>query len=541
MMNGGGGNMGRPAGMTRNALVISLGSVAALAVLVCLLSWSTSTPVAPRRTANKPAGKGDAADQSAVTVGESSPESSPASDGGLVVYCAAGIAKPIADAAAAYEKEFGTRIQLTYGGSGTLLTNLQVAKRGDVYLAADTSYITLARERDLLDEALPIARIHPVIAVVKGNPKKIHAVDDLLRADVKLALANPDAASIGKLTQKLLEKSGHWERVKAAATVFKPTVNEIANDVILGVVDAAVIWDANVRQASRLESVTVPEFENVMEEVTAGVLRSCQDPAAALKFVRYLQAPEKGQKSFAAHGYSIVDGDVWEEAPTLTLYSGGLNRIAIQETLLRFKAREGVDLNVVYNGCGILVGMMKVGGAPDAYFACDRSYLVPVQDKFLPAREVSETDMVIIVQKGNPKNVHSMADLAQPDLKLGVANEAQSTLGGLTNRLLEALNLYESVSKNFKVSSPTADYLVNQMATGSLDAAIVYQANVSEVPDKFDVVRITERSPTAVQPIAVAKDSRHKFLTNRLIDALTSRDSRQRFEAADFRWRLGAN
>jgi ABC-type molybdate transport system substrate-binding protein len=288
-----------------------------------------------------------------------------------------------------------------------------------------------------------------------------------------------------------------------------------------------------------LEAVTVPAFEEAVEEVTISVLESCRQPAAALQFARFLQAPGKGQKNFAAHGYQTVDGDAWADVPTLTLYSGGLNRIAIEQTLPQFEAREGARINVVYNGCGVLVGMMKVGGTPDAYLACDTSYLEQVRDKFLPARELSETDMIVIVQKGNPKNIHSLADLAQPGLKLAVANEEQSALGGLTRHILEQLGLYDSVARNVKVNAPTADYLVNQMALGTLDAAIVYRANVSRVHGKFDVIPITEREPRAVQPIAVAKDSHYKYLTNRLIDALASDESRERFEAADFRFRVG--
>ena len=41
---------------------------------------------------------------------------------------------------------------------------------------------------------------------------------------------------------------------------------------------------------------------------------------------------------------------------------------------------------------------------------------------------------------------------------------------------------------NVRTQTPTADLLVNQMKTGSLDAAIVYRANCSFVKDDLPII-----------------------------------------------------
>lgn len=531
--------------LANNGLLVGAGSIVALVVLGYLLFSAALDSQAGSTGTNTPTNRGH------KTANKAALAATPATDSDatapLVVYCAAGVKAPIEAIAQAYEKErFGSPIQLQYGGSGTLLSNLRVANRGDLYIAADTSYIDLARQQDLLDEAIPLARQTPVIAVAKGNPKNIAGLDDLTRDNVRLALANPEAASVGQLTKKLLEASGHWEKVSAKTKVFKPTVPEIANDVLLGSVDAAIVWDATVRQfPGKLEAVQVDAWSDAAQDVTVGVLKSCQRPAEALRFARYLQAPEKGEPEFTARGYATIGGDAWVETPTLVLFSGGVNRIAIQDTLVEFERREGVRLNIQYNGCGILVSTMQAGTMPDAYFACDESYMTQVADRFTPARTVSETDMIVIVQPGNPLGIKSVKDLAREGLKLGIANEEQSALGSLTQRLLsqistdDGVDLYEAIQPNVKVRTPTADLLVNQLRAGGLDAAIVYAANVSQVRDKLEVIPITEGQPTAVQPIAVADRSKHKYLTARLVETLTTEQSRHAFEQAGFRWRAG--
>ncbi len=225
----------------------------------------------------------------------------------LIVYCAAGLKKPVEALALQYEQETGVSVSLQYGGTGTLLSQLQIAKRGDLFLAADEGAIADAARLGLIDETLPLVVQHPVIAVRQGNPKRIATLDDLLRPGVKTALPNPDAASIGKVTRNLLG-ADRWDALAAAAAVMKPTVTEVAADVTLGAADAAIVWDAIVPQFKGLEAVEQPEFKDHRENASAAVLIACKQREEALRFARYLAAPDKGGAVFAEHGFRPAGG-----------------------------------------------------------------------------------------------------------------------------------------------------------------------------------------------------------------------------------------
>lgn len=527
-------------GKLNSGLAIAGGSLLFLIIMVGVLIYAP-----PKNAPETPVQTDQNSDSAQTKLADGETKSETSDDESLLMYCAAGIKPPVAALAAQFaEEEFGVPVQLQYGGSGTLLSNLQVVKKGDLYLAADTSYIEIAREKNLVKEAIEVARMQPVIMVKKGNPKNIQSIDDLTKEGISFSLANPDAASIGKLTKKELQKANKWEAVSKSARVFKPTVSEVANDILLGAVDAGIVWDATVNQHSdQTEMVEVPEFAQAVKNVTVGILNSSQKPQQALMFARYLQAPEKGEKQFSSMGYQTAKGDTWEPHPQILLFSGGVNRLAIQDTLKGFEQREGVSINVVYNGCGILVGQINSGQSPDAYFACDTSYMVQVQPKFTLPLTVAETDMIIIVEKGNPKNIKSVYDLAGENIKIGIAHHEQSALGALTKKLLGPLvlkdkSLYDAIQPNVKTNTPTADLLVNQLRTGSLDAAIVYRANISKVTDKLDVVEIKEGRPLAEQPIAILKSTKYPNLMQRLVDQLTSNSSRIIFESRGFRWRI---
>jgi molybdate transport system substrate-binding protein len=457
----------------------------------------------------------------------------------ILLFCAAGIKAPISEAAKAYEDEFGIKVQIQYGGSGTLLSNLEISNQGDLYIAADTSYTDIARDKGLVQETIPLSLLQPVIAVPEGNPKNITSVDDLLRDELRLSLANPDAASVGKTAKKLLGKIGLWEKINKAVQdngVFKPTVNEVANDVKLGTVDAAIVWDITVNQYDELEAIPIRGSEDFIKHVTIGVLTQSKQSAEALRFARYLAASEKGGPIFEKNGFPAVAGDPWAKAPEILYYSGGVNRIAIEDTLKAFQNREGVSIVTVYNGCGILLGQIKSGGQPDMYHTCDVSFMKGVEKQFGMASEISRTDIVIIVPKGNPFNIQSLADLASTKLQLGVCNEEQSTLGTMTANLLRANNLYEAVSQNIVVNTPTADLLVSQLTVGKLDAAIVYKANTTFIRDSVDVISLVLDGAVATQTIAVAQKTRYPQLLERLENTLRRTKSEELFLNSGFDW-----
>ncbi len=461
----------------------------------------------------------------------SAPAAAP--EGPILVYCAAGVRKPVEAAV----KSYGAGVQLNFGGSNTLLAQAELVRKGDLFIAADDSYVQLAREKGLAAEALPLARQVPVLAVAKGNPRKVRSLDDLLRADVKLGQANPDATAVGKLVRQALEKKGRWAALKEKTLVFKPTVNEVANDLKLGTVDAGFVWDATVQQYPELERVDVPELAGLKAEVVAVVLKSSSMPSAALRFARYLAARDRGQAEFKKDGYEGVEGDVWAEKPSLLLYAGAMLRPAIEKTLVAFEQREGCEVSRVYNGCGILVAQMKAGIQPDLYFACDTSFMEQVKDRFDAPTDVSINQLVILVKKGNPHGIKTLLDLGKPGLKIGIGHEKQCALGALTQETLLQSKTKAEVMKNVVVQSPTGDLLVNQMRTGSLDAVVAYVSNAAASADALDAVAVDLPCALAIQPLAPARETKHKYLASRLIEALKTPESRRCFETEGFRWK----
>lgn len=466
-----------------------------------------------------------------------SADSSDAKVSPLVIYCAASNKAVMEAVRQDYERDYRQDVQVQYGSSQTLLASLEIAKTGDLYLPADDSFLKTAEEHHLITDVFPLADMTAVIAVKKGNPTGIATLSDLLRDDVRLAQGSTDATAIGKVTKLTLSEIGQWDAVERHTTVFKSTVNEVANDVKIGAVDAGIVYGPVLHDYDTLEAVRIPELNPIRSRVAVAILKSAADPARAAHFARYLSARDKGLERYREYGFDVVDGDVWSEQPELTLYAGSMLRPAIEATITAFEKREGIRVTRVYNGCGILVAQMKAGEVPDAYFACDAEFMNQVNDLFPEPQSISQNELVILVQKGNPLGIKSLRDLSKEGVRVGIGHEKQCAMGWITQKTFTESGLKTELMKNVAVQTPTGDMLVNQMRSGSLDAAVAYLSNAAGSAAYLDAIRIQGiPCSIATQPYAVAKNSGHRQLGERLLQAIQTESSKDIFTREGFRW-----
>jgi len=225
----------------------------------------------------------------------------------LVVYCSAVLRPAIRVLAERYQNVHGVAIETRYGGSGALLAGLELAGDGDLFIAADQGYLNAAASRGLIQHSQQIGSMSLVIAVKRDNPKQINSLEELLRDDVRLGLANPKTAAAGEAARSLLKGKSLWELVSKHARVLKPSVTEVANDVVLGTLDAAIVWDATVAQLDRLTAIKLrgSESPSVQGRVAIGLLTTASNAEDAKQFAHYLASPSLGLPVFARFGISV--------------------------------------------------------------------------------------------------------------------------------------------------------------------------------------------------------------------------------------------
>jgi molybdate transport system substrate-binding protein len=468
-------------------------------------------------------------------------------DQALTVYCAAGVRKAVEEVAKKFEQEMGYPVALEYANSGVLENRLYQDKEAgldnaDLYIPADYVFTDRAKSRGVTAEAFQVATWKVVLGVKPGLGLDIKAATDILDQEISFVICDP-LAGVGKKTKKHLSQSGVWERINDAKSASFPTVTEAAHAVKENAgTQAAFVWDTIARQMG-LDIIELPELEGSLSKITVGVTSTSAQPTKALQFARYLHAPEKGGKVFARHEYKPLPGDKWAVTPELRIDCGGVNREAVQRTITEFQEREGCVVDVVYAGCGTLVGKMQTGdqGLPDLFVTCDASYMDKAQialgNPFGTDVRLSSTPIVLLVKKGNPHEVQKLEDLAKPGIKVGTTDPAASTLGDISHQLIKATGKFPEVEKNIVMMADTAHTLIQSMEAGEkLDVVMVYEANIQHLNDRFDYITLTQDMATAVQNVAAKKDTDFPNLAERLMSVLASADSKRRFEQLGFKW-----
>ena len=475
----------------------------------------------------------------------------------LIIQCAAALREPMEEIIPLFEQQKGIPIEVRYGESASILTNLRVTKQGDIFLPADDSYI--ADAEDLLGDVLPLAKMNAALVVNPAFGRSINTWEDLFKGETQIAIANPKAAAVSRLTKAHLDDST-WKRLSARAVEMGP-VTQVANAVKNDRnITAGIIWDSMVSSPhyKDLQQVKLKELDGIAATVKIGVVKNSPRYAEALGFAQFVAigCPDILRK----HGFTVIATPVAEtpkkaptvekndppkkeatstEQPEILVYAGAMLRPAIEETINEFEKREGVRITRVYNGCGILVSQMKAGQRPDVYFSCDATFMNQVQDLFEESKVVSKNQLVIAVKKGNVHGIKSLKDLGKEGLRVGVGHEQQCALGVITEGVLIRSKTYKSVMENVKVRSPSGDLLVNQLRTGSLDAVVAYISNVKPYEDDdLEAIKVEEVNCQPSQPIAISKSTAHPDVVKRLLRSLETAQSKDRFEKLGFGWEV---
>jgi molybdate transport system substrate-binding protein len=226
----------------------------------------------------------------------------------LHVFAGAANIPPLTEAAKLYEKRYGVKVRLTFGGSGVVLSQMKLARKGDVYVPGSDDFMEIATKEGIVDPKTVriISWLIPVINVPKGNPKGIKSLRDLAKPGIRVAIAVPGSVCLGDVAKEILEKAGLWEKVQPNVVMQAKDCADLAAQIKLRVVDAIIGWDvfAYWYPDTPMENIPIPPEVLRVRHIPAGVTVFAHDRKEAQRFVNFL-ASETGKQCYAKCGYCI--------------------------------------------------------------------------------------------------------------------------------------------------------------------------------------------------------------------------------------------
>lgn len=179
-----------------------------------------------------------------------------------------------------------------------------------------------------------------------------------------------------------------------------------------------------------------------------------------------------------------------EPETTLTLLCGGSFRKPAQELCDRFTEQTGIAVELSFGQSEDLLPQIKIGEEGDLFVSHDpyRDY-VEDADALIEAVQVGYVAPVLVVPKGNPKQVQSIEDLAEPGLKVALTDPEYSTAGEMVFSLLEKKGITEAVKNNAGGAIFRSHAQVGiALETGGRDAGIMWNGVAHNFLDAIEIV-----------------------------------------------------
>jgi molybdate transport system substrate-binding protein len=236
----------------------------------------------------------------------------------LMIFAGSASQPPLEEAAKSFEKKYGIKVALHLGGSGAMLSQIQLTGLGDLYIPGSPDYMEKAREHDLIEgEETRLAYLVPAILVSKGNPKKIKELKDLARPGLRVGIADPGSVCVGLYAIEILHANGLENQIRPNLHGQVESCAKTAAMLPLGTVDAVLgwrefaAWNPQAMEAILLKPQEIPR----LAYIPAARLRQAKNPEMAKAFVAYLKSAE-GQAIFRKWGYFTEEEEARKLAPT---------------------------------------------------------------------------------------------------------------------------------------------------------------------------------------------------------------------------------
>ncbi|GIW23416.1 MAG: hypothetical protein KatS3mg068_2423 [Candidatus Sericytochromatia bacterium] len=126
----------------------------------------------------------------------------------LLIFVGAASKLPTEKIISNFEKETGIKVESIFGGSGYILSQMKLSKKGDIYFPGSSDYMDLAIKENLVypESQKIVVYLVNAINVQRGNPKNIKTLRDLIKPNIKVAIANPQGVCVGAYAVEIIEK-----------------------------------------------------------------------------------------------------------------------------------------------------------------------------------------------------------------------------------------------------------------------------------------------------------------------------------------------
>ncbi len=231
----------------------------------------------------------------------------------LNIFAGAAVKPALERAIVEFEENNDVKININYGGTGTMLSRMQMSDRGDIFISGSPGYMKRAEKNDLVEAKtrLKLAYLVPGILVPRDNPAAIEELQDLTASGLRLGLANPESVVIGRYGLEILEYNDLTEPFLANTVSLAGSLASLNRLIINQQVEGAIGFRISEKwNPDRIKHIPLPPDQLPRISYLAGAVAGDTDRRqTADDFLGFLNS-ERGREIFQAQGYLVNKEEV---------------------------------------------------------------------------------------------------------------------------------------------------------------------------------------------------------------------------------------
>lgn len=236
----------------------------------------------------------------------------------LMVFAGAASKPATEEAAKAFEKKTSIKVDIVFGGSGYVMSQMILSRKGDIYFPGSSDYMEMAKKKDIIfpETEKQVVYLVPAINVQKGNPKHIMTLKDLTKPGVKVAIANPEGVCVGLYAVEIIEKNLNAEEkalFRKNLINYTESCEKTATAISLKTVDAVIGWRVfQYWDPERIETVPLQKSQILrIGYIPIAIVKFTQNRERAQRFIDFILSQE-GKAIFRKYHYFMTPEEAFD-------------------------------------------------------------------------------------------------------------------------------------------------------------------------------------------------------------------------------------
>ena len=235
-------------------------------------------------------------------------EQTPAEEVELLISAAASMTDVLAELTEAY-KEVAPNVKLTYtfGGSGSLQTQIEEGAPSDIFMsAAQKQMDTLEEGGYIIKDTRKTLLVNKVVLISPlDSESSVTSFEELVNPEVEnIGIGDPTSVPVGQYSEEIFTNLDIWDEINAKA-VYGSDVRTVLTWVEAGEVDFGLVYATDAASTDKIKVLTeAPEGSHKEVSYPVAVIKSSNNVDAAQAFLDYLSS-EEAAEVFVKYGFAM--------------------------------------------------------------------------------------------------------------------------------------------------------------------------------------------------------------------------------------------